>query len=203
MRELRGKQIAVRGFSREEWHRFWCGFVADPVSGQNPFVYGEAKCDSMYEKATTCAMTHPSLGIFLPDGMPVGFMELKRIDRSRGRCEFGIMMQNDAWKNRGYGTEAIQLLIHYIFNEMGIRRVYADTMGTNRRMQHLFDKLGFRYICTDWAYFSLPGQREDRHNYVLVQREGDMRIVDYALVRALPSLIRNLRRAVRIRKQHE
>ena len=179
----------VRGFAHKEWHAFWRDYEADPLAG-HPFVYTQTDCETMYKKAVARALEHPSLGVFLPDGRPIGFLELKRIDRKKSRCEFGILMQNETWRNQGYGTEALRLLLTFVFEKMGLRRIYADTMEGNERMQHLFDKLGFRYICTDKAWFELPDGRRDRLNYVLTRRPKDRRLRDYALVRKLWRKIR-------------
>ncbi|MCL2694781.1 MAG: GNAT family N-acetyltransferase [Clostridiales bacterium] len=197
MEELRGERISIRGFTREEWHDFWRGYENDPLSGMSTSVYEETACEKRYRRALTQTMEHPRLGIFLPDGTPVGLLGLKGINRDRGYCSFGIVMQNDSRKNQGYGTEALRVLFAFVFEGMGLKRIYASTMGSNKRMQHLFTKLGFRYMDTNWAWFKLPDRREDRLNYVLPRSARDMRVRDYAFVRALPALARNLRRKLR------
>ena len=201
--ELAGERIKVRAFSREEWHLFWRGFESDPIADARVFVYEQARCDRAYQDSEAKAKTFPRFGIFLPDGTPIGLMELKRLNRARGRCEFGILMQNDTWKNQGYGTEGMRLLLDYAFGELGVRRMYADTFGTNLRMQRLFEKTGFRYMYRNPALIKMPGRMEDQLYYVRVERRQDMRLYDYAWARKLLCPISKLRQTLRKAKQRK
>lgn len=101
-------------------------------------------------------------GIFLNDE-PVGSFQLKRIDPEQKICEFGIILQNDRYKNRGIGSEAIRLGMEIARKEFGIRTVFGDTMGRNARMIRVFQKLGFELVETVRNAFELPdGMYEDR-----------------------------------------
>ena len=97
------------------------------------------------------------------NGKPVGSFQLKRIDTCRKSCEFGIILQNDSVKNMGIGTEAIRLGLELAARQYGMETVIGDTMGRNRRMIRVFEKLGFEHTETVKGAFELPdGQREDR-----------------------------------------
>jgi acetyltransferase len=77
-------------------------------------------------------------------------------DPDHHTAELGILV-GDAWQNRGLGTtlarHCLELAEHW-----HIRRVTAMTSGVNRRMVHIFEKLGF----------ALERQLED--NTVLVSK---------------------------------
>ena len=64
-------------------------------------------------------------------------------------------MKNEKYKDRGFGTQAELLAIDYVFHEMGIPVLYADSVLTNTRSQHVLEKVGFRLI----------GQDEERRYY--------------------------------------
>ena len=101
-------------------------------------------------------------GIFLDD-IPVGSFQLKRMDPDKKSCEFGIILQNDRWKNQGIGTEAVRIGLNIARKEYHMRVVYGDTMGRNVRMQRVFEKLGFELIETVRDAYDLPeGGHEDR-----------------------------------------
>ena len=101
-------------------------------------------------------------GIFL-NGRPVGSFQRKRMDTDRKCCEFGIILQNDAVKNQGIGTEAIRLGLDLAVRQYGMKTITGDTMGRNKRMIRVFEKLGFEHTETVKGAFELPdGKHEDR-----------------------------------------
>ena len=74
---------------------------------------------------------------------PIGEVILKNIDRAHKHCTLGISMQSDAYKNKGYGTQAEKLTLKYAFAELGMEKVLADALVTNTRSQHVLEKVGF------------------------------------------------------------
>ena len=81
-------------------------------------------------------------------------------------CEFGIILQNDKCKNQGIGTEAIRLGMKLARDQYGMKYLIGDTMGRNKRMIHVFEKLGFTLMERIPASFELAdGTKEDRLVY--------------------------------------
>ena len=57
-----------------------------------------------------------------------------------------ISMKNAKYKNRGIGTKAEKLAIQYVFYELDITVIYADSVLSNTRSQHVLEKVGFELI---------------------------------------------------------
>lgn len=167
MINIQGNNIYLKTFLREEYHRYWKSYVADPVMDSNSYVYDEEKVDKKYEEITEKESWYPRAGIFLYDGTPIGEISLKRLDYNKGRCELGIAIVNDNYKGLGYGTEAVELAIDYIFNTLKLKYIYADTMGSNIRMQKIFERLGFEFVNCDERFYDMHDRWEDKMNYVL------------------------------------
>lgn len=51
--------------------------------------------------------------------------------------------EKDVW-NRGYGTEAINLVLTWAFNTLGFHRISIGVVGFNERALHFYEKNGFR-----------------------------------------------------------
>ena len=204
---LVGERVFVRGMQHHEWHQYWRDFVPDAIAEPYPYRYNERQCDKMFEHAVERASWYPALGVFLKEtGEPIGIVQLKRVIPKKhqdgfptgykfgaAQCELGLTLQNDSRKNKGYGSEAVGLIFPYAFERYDLERIYADTFGTNKRMQHLLPKWGFRYISTYTKHFKLPIGRVDRLNYVLVQKWYNMRFRDYRPVAFFIALYINLR----------
>ena len=71
------------------------------------------------------------------------------------------VLKNDSYKNRGIGTKAEQLAIDYVFHELDIPVLYADTILTNERSQHVLEKAGFRCLRTEGEFRYYCIARED------------------------------------------
>ena len=155
--------IELRTFTEEEYHQFFRHYESDPLMDPVPFVYNKEQISRSYAyNHGGFRENYAHYGIFL-DGKPVGSFQLKRMDPVRKCCEFGIILKNDSVKNRGIGSEAIRLGLETARSRFGMKTVMGDTMGRNKRMIHVFEKLGFTLIETIPESFELPGGiKEDR-----------------------------------------
>lgn len=89
----------------------------------------------------------------------VGELIIKNIEE-RKCATMGIAMKNTKYKDRGFGTKAEQLAIQYVFHELDIPILYADTILSNTRSQHVLEKVGFRFLREegDFKYYSIERQ---------------------------------------------
>lgn len=141
-------EISLCIMTRELCHELFQGWENDPAIYDDmdqfaPYHYDKDMVDRYFD-----AKQNPSRVLFaiMKDGMPVGELQLKRIDMERGECTLGIHMQNDAVKGRGYGTRAEELALKYAFEVLGMAVVNADTVIGNTRSQRVLEKAGFQYI---------------------------------------------------------
>lgn len=159
--------IELRPFTREEYHDFYRCYQPDPLMDPNPYHYSHEHVDRCFDYDLSRKDWYPVFGIFDDVGCPVGTLALKRIDTLYKRCELGVMLANDSVKNRGYGTAAIKQAIDMAQNVYGLEHILADTMGQNLRMQHVLEKLGFRFVERTEHVYDMKGHWEDRLDYVL------------------------------------
>ncbi len=72
---------------------------------------------------------------------PIGMVTL--YDFRHGGCELGIKIGPEDLRGRGYASEAVELLIGYAFDALGLEVVRGSTFSHNERMRRVFDKNGF------------------------------------------------------------
>lgn len=86
------------------------------------------------------------LGVDNERGEHIGNCMCYDIDTSTHEAELGIMIgRKDCW-GQGYGTEAIQAFLPYVFRRFDLQRVYLHTLAWNERAQRAFRKCGFRSL---------------------------------------------------------
>ena len=72
-----------------------------------------------------------------------GFMELDHINQTG---EAGIFIGDKNYWNKGYGTEAFQLLLDYGFKALNLHNVLLRVNSFNERAIKTYEKVGFKLI---------------------------------------------------------
>jgi RimJ/RimL family protein N-acetyltransferase len=68
------------------------------------------------------------------------------IDYRRARAELGIMIGDREYRDKGYGTEAVDSLLTHIFITTSLQVVYLHTLDWNHRARRSFAKSGFHEV---------------------------------------------------------
>ena len=108
------------------------------------------------------------LGIFLNDGTVIGDIALQNIDRANRSCSLGMGIAKIENRNKGYGTQALRLLLEYGFNNQGFERITANTMEINISAQKVLEKLGFILEGQERKAAYFRGNKFDNQNYSLL-----------------------------------
>ena len=79
------------------------------------------------------------------DGVRIGEIQTY-VPRERaippGAYEVGIMI-DETLRGRGYGREAVELFLDWLFDEQAATRVHMPTVETNTAMRTVLERLGF------------------------------------------------------------
>lgn len=75
---------------------------------------------------------------------PVGWTELKDIDRHHGTAEFAIMIGEPEARGRGFGSEVTRLVLAYGFENLGLHNIHLYYMEFNAGARRAYEKAGFR-----------------------------------------------------------
>lgn len=77
------------------------------------------------------------------DGRLVGSCQLHSIDRDRGSAELQIRIGEPDARGRGYGTDAVRLLLRRAFEGLALHRVHLHVFETNRPAVATYRRCGF------------------------------------------------------------
>ena len=72
-----------------------------------------------------------------------GFIQLDHINQT---AEVGIFIGDKKYWNKGYGTEAFQLLLDYGFRALNLHNVMLRVYSFNNVAKKLYEKIGFKTI---------------------------------------------------------
>ncbi len=111
----------------------------------------------------------------LDDPAMLGYIELVNIEWNNGVGQVGIGIGDPAQRGKGYGREAMTLLLDFAFAELNLYRVQLYVIAYNACAIHLYEKLGFQREGALRAYVHRDGARYDLYVYGLLRPEWEAR----------------------------
>jgi RimJ/RimL family protein N-acetyltransferase len=66
-------------------------------------------------------------------------------DQRNTSSEFGIMIGDKSYWDKGYGTEAVRLLVKHGFHTLNLNRIYLRVLENNPRAIRAYEKAGFTH----------------------------------------------------------
>lgn len=109
----------------------------------------------------------------LEDPLMIGYIELVNIEWNNGVGQVGIGIGEPQFRGKGYGREALSLLLAFAFGELNLYRVQLFVIAYNGCAIHLYEKLGFRCEGTLREYVHRDGLRYDLLVYGLLRPEWE------------------------------
>ncbi len=82
--------------------------------------------------------------ITLDEDKLIGTVGLESVDHINRTATLGVCIGDKEYLNKGYGTEAIRLLLDYGFNYMNLHSIKLDVMSFNERALNCYKKCGFK-----------------------------------------------------------
>lgn len=85
---------------------------------------------------------------------PLGLIDIFDFDFKNKRAGVGILVNEPNARNKGYGSEALKLLINYCFKHLDLHQLYCNISEENEASLNLFSKQGFEKIGLkkEWNY---------------------------------------------------
>ena len=85
------------------------------------------------------------LGIALKENdQLIGNLALHHISLPFRHAGLGIVIGDKSCWSKGYGTEALNLMLGYGFDQLNLHRIFLTVFSFNERAIHTYEKVGFR-----------------------------------------------------------
>ena len=151
-------EVYLLPMTPEMYHEYFREYQNDldlyiDKNAYEPYIYDEEKVNRYIQRQID--LNRKALAV-MHDGEIVGEIIIKNIAEHQS-ATLGLAMKNARYKDRGFGTKAEQLAIQYVFNELDIPVLYADTILSNTRSQYVLEKVGFQFIKEegDFRYYQI------------------------------------------------
>ncbi|WP_235595810.1 GNAT family N-acetyltransferase [Mastigocoleus testarum] len=107
----------------------------------------------------------------LTDDILIGSVGLFEIQWTHQNASMGIAIGDPAYWNKGYGTDAMKLILGYGFRELNLYRISSTTIAYNFRAMKAHEKVGFRREGLQRNSIKREGQRFHLIYYGILRTE--------------------------------
>jgi RimJ/RimL family protein N-acetyltransferase len=103
----------------------------------------------------------------------VGVLVIKDIYWQARHCSFFIGLGNPEMRGRGYGSDAIRVMLKYVFLEMNLNRVGLEVLSYNEGAMRSYQRVGFKLEGTLRAFAYRDGVYYDMHIMGILRSEWE------------------------------
>jgi len=96
-------------------------------------------------------------------GVHVGNVKLGGIHPVHRRADLGIMLGDKRRWGRGYGREAVALILAYGFDRLNLNKIYLGVDAENSAAVRVYEQLGFKIEGTLRQHLFRDGAYRDQH----------------------------------------
>ncbi len=173
-----GKSIRLRGIERTDLAKFQV-WLNDPEVTDGLSVYlplSTSDEEKWFEKVTQADEHEKPLSIEAKNGedwILIGNIGIFNLEWPNRAAEFGIFIGDRSMWNKGYGTEAVRLILQHGFDTLNLNRIYLRVYSTNLRAKRSYEKAGFVLEGTMRQAIYRHGKYADIHIMSILRSEWD------------------------------
>ena len=145
-RALEGERIELRRHARENYHLYaqWYGDQEIwHLTSWSPSPLSRSAVERLFEDREL-SKSDDSFAIHIKgDDEPIGVISLMNKSEANASAELSVIVGPQEDRHQGYGTEAIDQLLRYAFEELGLNRIGLSVFEFNEEAISTYEKLGF------------------------------------------------------------
>ncbi|GAA0126244.1 MULTISPECIES: GNAT family protein [Clostridium] len=143
-----GEKVKLREYKKEDIRRAQ-KYMNDPeikklLNSNIPYPITFEDEERWYEGLSVTKDTYNFAIETLEDNQYIGGCGINKIDWKNSVVVIGIFIGDKEYWNKGYGTDAINILIKFIFEQMNIRKIKLQVFSFNERAIRAYEKCGFK-----------------------------------------------------------
>ena len=154
----------MKGFNNPEMRKFIGGFIPVTREAEREWIQS---CQQQMKARKGFVFVIEDIS----DDRFIGSVSLNEINWLSKTSGVGIAIHSPQDWEKGYGTEAMQLLIDFAWKHLNMRRLDLSVYTFNERAKHVYEKLGFKVWGTAHSKYFVDGEYKDIH-YMELFREN-------------------------------
>jgi diamine N-acetyltransferase len=106
----------------------------------------------------------------ISDKITIGTIDLFDFDSFHKRAGVGILIANEDYRRKGYGSMALQCLIGYCFKTLQLHQLYCNILSGNPESMDIFKKHGFIQTGVKKDWIKTSEGYSDEYLYQLINK---------------------------------
>lgn len=102
-------------------------------------------------------------------GQPIGCIDIYDYDSINSRAKIGILV-DETYRHQGYATQALQLCLDYLFNDLMLHQAFCAVDEKNTESQRLFEQQGFKLCGRRKDWIKTPDGYLDELEYQMLNK---------------------------------
>jgi RimJ/RimL family protein N-acetyltransferase len=145
---IAGARVRLRAIERQDLPRYVAWFNDPEVRRglAQIFPLSQSLEDQWFEHTLTLEPHERPFSVDVRRGrgwVHIGSCGLFRFEPYSRNAELGIMIGEKRFWDRGYGTQAVRLLLGHAFDTLNLHRVFLRVFASNPRAIRAYEKVGF------------------------------------------------------------
>ena len=116
--------------------------------------------------------TDYDFSIVLNDDTLIGNISLMDVNLVSRKATLGIFIGDEENRSKGYGTEAMKLLVDYGFNILGLHNIDLNVFALNERAIKAYEKVGFKEYGRRHESYVLDGKFHDETSMEIINERN-------------------------------
>ena len=163
-RVLRGVRVILRAKRMEDAEKDYI-WRSDPEIARLDAAYPITMKYDRYLKHFEDQLRMPTpgsghFGIEVAGGKYIGNCMYYDLDSISKEAELGVVIGDKDYWSGGYGYDVVVTLLRYMFEDLGLQRVYLHTLDWNHRARKCFERSGFSAV---------KSVKRMTHNFILME----------------------------------
>ena len=107
----------------------------------------------------------------IADKITIGTIDIYDFDPYHKRAGLGILIANENYRKKGYGSISLSILIDYCFKTLLLHQLYCNILENNQESIELFKNLGFKEIGIKKDWIKITDGYLNEHMFQLINEE--------------------------------
>ena len=141
-----GEKVYLRRDQPEDLELIWASMHNPEVrrlTGTKT-VFTRAEVEQWMQRRSTDSSRLSMMIALQENDETIGEIEILYIDHSNHNAYLRLALFEEKYFGRGYGTEAMRLILDHVFGVMGLHRIELNVFSYNPRAIKSYEKVGFR-----------------------------------------------------------
>lgn len=172
-KRMKGREIYLSPM-REEDAAVYVGWMNDPLILKNIGVPQMVYDVPMEEEWIRANRSRNQFAIVKAgEDRLIGNCGIQEVDQRNQRAEVGIFIGHEKDRGKGYGKEALRLLLDFGFRQMNLHSMYLQVYSFNERAINAYKKIGFREAGRFRECYFADGMWHDKQIMDILRDEWD------------------------------